>query len=283
MGRLRLAQGRRRVRGRLALVRRPAVGPPGAPCDDPYFAEQVMARVLVPVCAACHVAGGQAGGTALLVDPGDVAATQGRVATQVDAAEPAQSRLVLKPLAALPHGGGRALAAGGDEAAILLAWATRVAAGGCGAPPADAYTARCASCHGADGRGTTLGPNVRCAVHVEAPVRAGRGDMPAFSAAVLPAADLAAVEARLATWCDESGAARGADLFLANCAGCHGTTGAGGGDARGVAGPPIRCIGLATFLEQVPEGAGDMPAFPELSAPDVRLLHGHVRTFCPGG
>jgi mono/diheme cytochrome c family protein len=284
-GRLKVRRGAQRLVGPLALARR-TLAPIGGSCDDPFFTDQVMARVLVPTCATCHVPGGQAGATSLLVDAHDVAGTQGRVAQQVDAADPARSPLLLKPLGIVPHGGGTQLAADSEEAAILRQWADVVASGACGTPPPprDAYAAQCASCHGADARGTDVAPSVRCSVHVRSVVRKGRGRgakaMPAFPASVLPDADLDAILSTLATACAASGDARPADLFLGNCAGCHGDTGGGGRDARNVPGPSIRCEDAGAFLERVPRGGDGMPAFPELSRDDVRAMHDWVHGFC---
>lgn len=282
-GRLTVRRAAERLAGRLTLARR-VLPPPGGSCDDPYFTDAVLARVLVPVCATCHAAGGQAGGTSLLVDTRDVAGTQARVAQQIDAGDPARSRLLQKPLGLVPHGGGVRLAAGSEEATILLRLAETVASGACGAPPPaqDPYTAQCASCHGADARGTAQAPSIRCTVHVRGPVRNGRGPdrMPAFSVAQLPDADLDAIVAYLAAACADGGDARAGDLFLGNCAGCHGATGGGGRDARDVPGPNIRCTGVGDYLEKVAQGDDGMPAFPELSRDDVRQLHAYVHAFC---
>jgi mono/diheme cytochrome c family protein len=284
-GHLKVRLASQRLVATLVLSRR--VQPPlGGSCDDPFFVDEVLAHVLVPVCATCHVAGGQAGATSLVVDAHDVAGTQARVAQQVDAADPARSRLLLKPLGLVPHGGGTQLAAESPEAAILRQWADTVASGACGTPPPppDPYTAQCASCHGPDARGTELAPSVRCSAHVRSVVRKGRGrganGMPAFAASVLPDADLDAIVATLAAACDASGDARPADLFLGNCAGCHGDTGGGGRDARDVPGPSIRCADVGEFLERVPVGGDGMPAFPELSRDDVRAMHDYVHGFC---
>ena len=79
----------------------------------------------------CHVPGGQAAATRFHVVPADPLATARAVAEMVDPAAPGASRLISKPMLALPHGGGQQVFAGSDEARSLLAWATLVAESGC--------------------------------------------------------------------------------------------------------------------------------------------------------
>jgi hypothetical protein len=82
-GTVRLRAPHVRVRGVLALAPRVPTGD-GTNCDavfsanQPFFTDQVMGRVLVPICAACHVAGGQAQATRLRVVRGDALARRGR-------------------------------------------------------------------------------------------------------------------------------------------------------------------------------------------------------------
>jgi hypothetical protein len=116
-------------RGVLAFSRR-APEPPPEPrehCDSSFFTTDVMQRVLVPVCANCHTAGGVAQATAFRVTAGDLLATQDSVASQIDLHDSAASRLLLKPLNQLAHGGGQQLQDGSTEFETLRRWAELVA------------------------------------------------------------------------------------------------------------------------------------------------------------
>ncbi len=119
----------KRMKGLLALTRRLAEPPGNPPCDSSYFTLQVMGRVLQPICANCHVAGGAAQAANFRVTAGDPLATMQSVDGNIDRQDPAESRFVKKPLAAMPHAGGQQIAAGSDEYNILLQWATLVATG----------------------------------------------------------------------------------------------------------------------------------------------------------
>jgi hypothetical protein len=124
----------KKVRGLLVLARRVVQPPTDPPCDSPFFATQVMGRVLQPICANCHVAGGAAQSANFRVTATDPLATQQSVDAQIDKAHPEESRIVQKPLGLLPHAGGVQLAAGSEEAQLLTQWVTLVAAGQqCGA------------------------------------------------------------------------------------------------------------------------------------------------------
>jgi hypothetical protein len=133
----------KRITGQLILTRREADPRNAAPsCDNSFFTGQVMGRVLQPVCAACHVAGGAAANANFRVTPGDPLATQESVALNIDTAHPDESRILLKPLNQIPHAGAQQLAAGSEEEQILRQWVTMVATGQqCGGgPPAGPMT-----------------------------------------------------------------------------------------------------------------------------------------------
>ncbi|HJQ82592.1 MAG TPA: DUF1549 domain-containing protein [Candidatus Binatia bacterium] len=115
--------------GRLSLARR-SVDPPASPprtCDSSYFRGQVMGRVLLPICANCHVAGGTAASANFRVTPNDVLATEASVALNVDKPHPDESRILTKPLALVPHGGGQQVSPGSEQDQILRQWVTLVA------------------------------------------------------------------------------------------------------------------------------------------------------------
>src|SRR5262245_13267450 len=136
-GRARLHRPGVRASGTLALTRR-HVDPPSNPpatCDSPFFTGQVLGRVLQPICAGCHVAGGAAANANFRVTTTDPLATEASVALNIDPAHPDQSRILEKPLAILPHGGGQQLSAGSPEEQILRQWVGLVATGHqCDAP-----------------------------------------------------------------------------------------------------------------------------------------------------
>jgi hypothetical protein len=88
-----------------------------------------MGRVLVPICANCHVQGGIAQQTSLRVVAADPLTTQQGVALNVDTADPELSRILQKPLQAVPHGGGAQLQASSEEYQILAQWVNMVADG----------------------------------------------------------------------------------------------------------------------------------------------------------
>ncbi|HXJ32694.1 MAG TPA: c-type cytochrome [Candidatus Eisenbacteria bacterium] len=365
-GRALLARPGMKVRGRMRLTRRTTDssgggGPPA--CDNSYFTDEVMPKVLVPVCQACHSATGQAAMTTFRVTPGDPLATQASVALHINVANPDASRILRKPLNLIPHGGGQRLVAGSPEEQILRHWVDLVVQGVCGGPPGggpgsgspeqqlyadncaschgddarglqgrpdircavkihdpvrlgkgtgpdampkfdnltdadittlagylaglcdasgrtgvDLYTSNCSTCHGADARGVGDNPNVRCSSDVNDAVRSGKGsDMPAYSSAELSNADVASIEAYLAGLCTASGIDRPADLYESNCGSCHGT------DARGVQGrPDVRCAVKIHDPVRLGQGTGPdaMPAFANLSDADIATLAGYLTGLC---
>jgi mono/diheme cytochrome c family protein len=295
-GRARLLSASARMKGRLALSRRQPTGD-GSSCDAVFtqnqdlFTSQVMGQVLVPICATCHVAGGQAQSTRLRVLRDDPLGTARGVALLIDRTNPAASLLLEKPLAIVPHGGGQQLGAGSTQAAILEQWADLVAQAQCSgaasgpATPAELYVQTCGGCHGSDGVGTNLPGriDVRCSVKsllVDA-VRHGRGNgaMPAFPTSALPPDQLGTIVDYLAGLCT----GRPQDVYASNCASCHGPTGGGGRNADGVGGPNIRCAEAGDFGEAVRGGAENMPSFAELGATRIGALAAYVRGLCALG
>jgi mono/diheme cytochrome c family protein len=286
-GRLWLHGATGRWKAVLALTRRTSGPPPVPPeaCDDAVFRDEVMVRILVPVCAQCHVAGGLAEASAFRVTASDRLATLASALQQLDAAAPLASRLLQKPLATLPHGGGQQLVPGSAQADLLTGWVQaaveRSCAGGGPSGPrtgAEIYAAECASCHGADAGGLDGRPNIRCRTSILDAVRNGRGpDMPAFP--TLGDADVAAVQDHLRGLCGADPS--GADLYAANCASCHGGQAGGGRNGAGVDGPDIRCKDAHDIAEKVREGDDEMPPFPELDATAIARIASWVRGFCP--
>lgn len=292
-GRVRLALGATHAKARLSLTKQ-STGPDSSSCDavfvdnQDFFTTQVIDGVLQPICSACHVPGGQAAATRLHVVAGDPAATAHSTFALVDRTTPANSLLLAKPLAHLPHGGGQQITEGSSQAQALAAWVDLVAQANCSGPTPttgpELYAANCASCHGADAAGLDGRPDVRCTVHsrITDAVRNGRGDaatgMPAFSTTQLTNDQLTLITDWLGTLC--SGAA--SDLYASNCATCHGATAGGGRNADGVRGPDIQCTEGGDVGEALSQGEGGMPAFPSLVDSASKLAQ-FIRGFCTGG
>lgn len=133
----------------------PGVEPGPAPGPDPeatpeacvttldFYAERVWTPVFETTCVACHVAGGVAGDTRLvLAGPADFAADLAALTPLAEEALQGTPLLLLKPSAAHPegHGGGRVLSPGADGYRALATLAERLngARDACGRPLAEA-------------------------------------------------------------------------------------------------------------------------------------------------
>lgn len=128
-GKVKLQGASGKMKGTLSMLRR-VVQPPITPpvtCDNPFFTGQVMGLVLQPVCGSCHIEGGAAASAAFRVTSTDPIATMTSVALQIDKANPAESRILQKPLGVLPHSGGIQLLAGSEQYNVLQQWVNLVA------------------------------------------------------------------------------------------------------------------------------------------------------------
>jgi ubiquinol-cytochrome c reductase cytochrome c subunit len=153
-------------------------------------------------------------------------------------------------------------------------------------PPAQAATGAvlfqqsCASCHGADGRGTEFGPTLVGvgAASADFQLRTGRmpfSDTPGTQAQRKPPAfdeeairELVAFVASLgdgppipAVTTDASLVPRGQALFIANCAPCHGSTAHGGAVGGGAIAPALDRATPVQVVEAMLTGPGQMPVF----------------------
>jgi hypothetical protein len=134
-GKLKLKVRGTKLAGTLALARNVVAGD-GSACDAVYaanqafFDDQVLGQALAS-CATCHAPGLQARATRLQVVAGDPLATARTVATMVDAADPPASRILVKPLAIAPHGGGQQLVAGIAPEPVLDQWVALLAQAHC--------------------------------------------------------------------------------------------------------------------------------------------------------
>jgi ubiquinol-cytochrome c reductase cytochrome c subunit len=140
------------------------------------------------------------------------------------------------------------------------------------------YLNTCATCHGADGRGTDTGPSLQDTgpAAFDFFLRTGRMPLsapgqPAFrQGTVLSEAQIEALVAygsslgtgppipELATSADLPA---GYQLFINNCAACHGATGSGGTIGPGVFAPSLRGRDPHIVAEAVLIGPGAMPRF----------------------
>lgn len=163
----------------------------------------------------------------------------------------------------------------------------------------------CAACHGPQGGGGPGGPAITNAGAALADFMLRTGRMPA-AVANAPATvrgtpafddsqirDLVAYVASLGQGpaipnvvTDGADIAHGRDLFVSNCAACHGPTGGGGSVGGGFVAPPLDRADATTVGEAVLTGPGPMPAF-TLSASDLNDLAAYVeylhRAPNPGG
>jgi ubiquinol-cytochrome c reductase cytochrome c subunit len=138
----------------------------------------------------------------------------------------------------------------------------------------------CASCHGDDAQGIAgLGPSLVDAGAASAHFQLSSGRMPAanaegqtqrrppaFDEATI--ADLTAYIASLGDGppipevrIDEAELPRGEELFIANCAPCHGATANGGATGGGWIAPALHDVPDLNVAEAIVTGPGQMPAF----------------------
>lgn len=155
-------------------------------------------------------------------------------------------------------------------------------------PPADPaarqlYLQACASCHGPDGGGSAIAPSVLGvgAAAVDFQLTTGRmpfagqvGEQakrkpPAFTpeqidllvAYVVGLSPTAAGPAIPTVRTDPSLLARGHEVFIDNCAPCHGATGQGGAVGGGALAPPLDKATSVQVAEAMLIGPGQMPIF----------------------
>lgn len=134
-GKVRLKGAISKLNGTLALTLNTSTTG-GSSCDGVYqanqtfFADQVLGHATT-ICATCHAPGLQAQSTRFQVNSSDPLATARTIAMFVDSADPASSRILMKPLNLIPHGGGVQLEKGTAPEPILEQWVDMVAAAHC--------------------------------------------------------------------------------------------------------------------------------------------------------
>lgn len=125
-GKARVKRPGQKVVGTLAMTHNVSAGD-GSSCDgvfqanQTFFVDQVLGQALVS-CGTCHAPGLQAAATRLQVTASDPLATARSVALMIDPANAGASRILAKPLALLPHGGGSQIMPGGTQEQILTQW-----------------------------------------------------------------------------------------------------------------------------------------------------------------
>jgi ubiquinol-cytochrome c reductase cytochrome c subunit len=152
---------------------------------------------------------------------------------------------------------------------------------------AELFINSCASCHGRDARGTDSGPDITEAGAAAADFQLRTGRMPLAdpgtqTARKPPAFSPEEIEALVAFVASfgsgpevPSVAAEGADisngqeLFVTNCAACHGATGNGGAVGAGALAPSLHVAEPVEIAEAMLTGPGEMPVFASAASEDV--------------
>ena len=160
------------------------------------------------------------------------------------------------------------------------------------------YANQCATCHGSDGGGRTIpGTDEQAPPLVDNPavtvpyvdltVRVGRMPPPEGKpfdnrarSVVIDDDQRAALVTYMAEQFDlegelpdpaEGDAARGREVYAANCAQCHGSTGAGGVAGAGAWTPPVIERDAVSIAEAIRVGPFEMPAFGEEQISDEEV------------
>ena len=126
--------GSKPLNGKMSLTANPPVGD-GTSCDAVYqanktfFDDSVMDAL--NKCGECHGTALQAESTRLHVNLIDPLATARAIAPFVDSTNPSASKLLVKPLNLVPHGGGSEITAGSAEEQTLQQWIALIAAAHC--------------------------------------------------------------------------------------------------------------------------------------------------------
>ena len=160
------------------------------------------------------------------------------------------------------------------------------------------YANQCATCHGSDGGGGTIpgtsdeapplagNPDVTVP-YVDLTLRVGRMPPPENDpfdnrarTVLYDDATRAALVAYIADRFDLEGdipdppdgdASRGREIYAANCAQCHGSTGAGGVAGAGAWTPPVTDYDPVTIAEAIRVGPFEMPQFGEQQITDQEI------------
>lgn len=168
----------------------------------------------------------------------------------------------------------------------------------------DLFLANCAACHGAQGAGTTVAATIVNAgpAMTDYVLRTGRMPLPdpnspsVSRTPIFNSQQIAALVAYVSSLGSGpaipqvaiSGAdvALGRDLFIANCAACHGAAGTGDAVGGGFVAPSLHEADPLTVGEAVTVGPGQMPVF-HFKQPELNALAAYVQQLrslpSPGG
>lgn len=149
----------------------------------------------------------------------------------------------------------------------------------------DEFLARCASCHGSNASGTADGPSLLGvgAAMVDFQLRTGRmpladpGVQPKRKPPVFSEDEIATIVEYVTSLGPEAGQpsgppiptidpasgdlSLGQQLFVANCAQCHGATATGGAVGKGALAPSLSVASPLEIAEAMIIGPGEMPVF----------------------
>lgn len=167
------------------------------------------------------------------------------------------------------------------------------------------FAQSCASCHGPEGRGTSHGPSLLRAGSASADFQLRTGRMPFTgqpgeqTKRKPPAFDDASIRALVAyvatigdgpaipsVTVDDALLPKGSQLFVADCAACHGATGNGGAVGGGSIAPPLGEATPVQVAEAMLTGPGQMPIFdlPDEDADAIVTYVTHLQGAAqPGG
>lgn len=173
------------------------------------------------------------------------------------------------------------------------------------------FLANCASCHGVNGQGTAEGPSLVGVGTAAIDFQMGTGRMPLAGPSVqamrtFPVKFNQTQINQIAAYVDTLGpgpgvpdakysngeggnVAKGAQIFLVNCAMCHNFAGSGGALTRGKLAPPLHDIEGKHIYEAMLTGPQSMPVFADTNlSPDAKrdviaYLHNLDKNESPGG
>jgi ubiquinol-cytochrome c reductase cytochrome c subunit len=146
----------------------------------------------------------------------------------------------------------------------------------------------CASCHGQQGQGTARGPDLRGVGEASADFQLSTGRMPLDTVVEQPQRQRAKYDkpdiAALVAYVGSLGTGgpsipdvapghlqSGRELFLQNCASCHGSTGAGAAMVDGEVAPTVLHDDSTLVAEAMRVGPGLMPQFPPSALSDQQV------------
>ncbi|GIJ26405.1 hypothetical protein Vqi01_15670 [Micromonospora qiuiae] len=150
------------------------------------------------------------------------------------------------------------------------------------------YRQNCASCHGDQGRGSQRGPSLVGVGAASVDFQVGTGRMPIpdemqqprRGRPVFSADEIAALVEHVTSFggggpgiprVTEGSLGTGRELFAANCAPCHGGTGAGAALTNGWNAPPLYEATPVQVAEAIRVGPGLMPVFPSQVLTDQQV------------